>query len=53
MKREKAAYRLYSDLAAKVQDAEIKKLFEGLAQEEAKHKLYFETQYDEEVLKDN
>jgi rubrerythrin len=53
MKREKAAYRLYSDLAGKVQDAEIKALFEGLAQEEAKHKLYFETQYDEQVLKDN
>jgi rubrerythrin len=53
MKPEKAAHRLYSDLAGKVQDAEIKALFEGLAQEEAKHKLYFETQYDEQVLKDN
>jgi rubrerythrin len=53
MKREKKAYRLYSDLAQKVEDAEIKDLFLGLAQEEAKHKLYFETQYDDQVLRDN
>lgn len=53
MKREKAAYRLYSDLAGKVDDPEIKDLFMGLAQEEAKHKLYFEVQYDEQVLGDN
>ena len=31
MKREKAAYRLYSDLAAKVDDPEVKDLFLGLA----------------------
>jgi len=53
MKREKAAYRLYSDLAAKVEDPEVKDLFLGLAQEEAKHKLYFEVQYDDQVLRDN
>ncbi len=53
MKREKAAFRLYSDLARKVDDVELKTLFEGLAQEEAKHKLYFETQYDDQVLRDN
>ena len=53
MKREKAAYRLYSDLAAKVEDPEIKDLFLSLAQEEAKHKLYFEVQYDDQVLRDN
>lgn len=53
MKREKAAYRMYSDMAAKIDDAELKDLFLGLAQEEAKHKLYFETQYDDRVLKDN
>jgi len=53
MKREKAAYRLYSDLAQKVDDAEMKDLFLGLAQEEAKHKLYFETQYDDQILRDN
>jgi rubrerythrin len=53
MKREKKAYRLYSDLAQKVDDAEIRDLFLGLAQEEAKHKLYFETQYDDQILRDN
>ena len=53
MKREKAAYRLYSDLAQKVDDAEMKDLFLGLAQEEAKHKLYFETEYDDQILRDN
>ena len=53
MKREKAAYRLYSDLAAKVDSLELKDLFLGLAQEEAKHKLYFETQYDDQILRDN
>ena len=53
MKREKVAYRLYTDLAAKAESPEMKELFSGLAQEEAKHKLYFEVQYDEQVLKDN
>ncbi|MDJ0806803.1 MAG: ferritin family protein [Gammaproteobacteria bacterium] len=53
MKREKAAYRLYSDLASKVDDPDVKDLFLGLAQEEAKHKLYFETQYDDQILRDN
>ncbi|MDH3521732.1 MAG: ferritin family protein [Myxococcales bacterium] len=53
MKREKAAFRLYTDLAARVDDAELRALFLGLAQEEAKHKLYFETQYDERVLRNN
>lgn len=53
MKREKAAYRLYSDLAQKVADAELRELFLGLAQEEAKHKLYFETQYDDQIMRDN
>ena len=53
MQREKAAYRLYSDLASKIEDAEIKNLFLALAQEEAKHKLHFEVEYDENILKDN
>lgn len=53
MKREKSAYRLYSDLARKVDDPELKEIFLGLAQEEAKHKLYFETEYDDQILRDN
>lgn len=53
MKREKAAYRLYSDMARKIDDPELRALFLGLAQEEAKHKLYFEVQYDDQVMRDN
>lgn len=53
MKREKAAYRMYMDLAAKVDDESLRELFLGLAQEEAKHKLYFEVEYDERILQDN
>ena len=53
MKREKAAYELYTDMAAKVSDAGLQEVFRGLAKEEAKHKLYFESEYDERVLRDN
>ena len=53
MKKEKAAFRLYSDLAAKTDDANRKETMLGLAQEEAKHKLRFEVEYDEFVLTEN
>jgi rubrerythrin len=53
MKQEKAAFRLYSDLAASADDEGIRNLFLGLAQEEAKHKLRFEIEYDEDFLRDN
>ncbi len=53
MKREKAAYRLYLKLSEKAPNDDMKNLFEGLAQEEAKHKLRFEVEYDEFVLRDN
>ena len=49
MKMEKAAFRLYSDLAANTDDTGLKDLFLSLAQEEAKHKLRFELEYDENV----
>jgi len=52
MKREKAAFRLYSDLAAEAPDAEVRETFLALAQEEAKHKLRFEIEYDEQILKE-
>lgn len=52
MKKEKAAYRLYMDLARRV-TGEPRDLFLRLAQEEAKHKLRFETEYDEHVLAEN
>ena len=53
MKQEKAAFRLYTDLAARTDDAEIQGILLGLAQEEAKHKLRFEVEYDENILTEN
>lgn len=53
MKREKAAFRLYTDLSTLAEDGEVKTTFLGLAQEEAKHKLRFEVEYDESVLIEN
>jgi rubrerythrin len=53
MKKEKAAFRLYSDIAAATEDATLRDVFLALAQEEAKHKLRFEVEYDEVVLRDN
>lgn len=53
MKKEKAAYRLYLDLAAVAEDEELTDMFLLLSQEEAKHKLRFEIEYDRVVMKDN
>jgi len=53
MKKEKAAYRLYTDLAKTVVDENLKNTFQALAQEEAKHKLRFEIAYDDEILTEN
>jgi rubrerythrin len=53
MKEEKAAFRLYLDLANRTEDARLKKTFLMLAQEEAKHKLRFEIEYDDYILKEN
>ncbi len=53
MKREKAAFRLYSDLADMADHDDIRRTFQALAQEEAKHKLRFEIEYDENVLTEN
>ena len=50
MKKEKAAFKLYNDLASTTDHQEIKSLFFALAQEEAKHKLRFEIEYDDNVL---
>ncbi len=52
MKREKAAFRLYSKLATRL-DGELRELFLRLAQEEAKHKLRFEIEYDDHILTEN
>ena len=53
MKAEKAAFRLYQDLASITDDPTLKQTLLGLAQEEAKHKLRFEIEYDDQVLKEN
>ena len=53
MKRERAALKFYNDMAEKVTDANLKQVFVGLAKEEAKHKLFFETEYEERVLMHN
>ncbi len=53
MKAEKAAYRLYNDLAEATDDENAKNLFLTLAQEEAKHKLRFEVEYDNSVYAEN
>jgi rubrerythrin len=53
MKKEKAAFRMYTDLASVADDAALKGLLQGLAQEEAKHKLRFEMEYDDQVLQEN
>ena len=47
MKKEKAAFRLYSDLAATAPNKALEQPFLALAQEEAKHKLRFEIEYDD------
>ena len=53
MEKEKAAFHLYIDLAAAVEDNGQKATFLLLAQEEAGHKLRFEIEYDDMILKEN
>ncbi len=50
MKEEKAAFRMYTELAEASDDENVRAMLLGLAQEEAKHKLRFEIEYDEYVL---
>ena len=53
MGKEKAAFKLYSRLSEKAPGNELKNIFMMLAQEESKHKLRFEIEYDDFVLKEN
>jgi len=46
MKKEKAAFKLYTDLAAVATEEEIQQSLLALAQDEARHKLRFEIEYD-------
>lgn len=53
MQREKASFKLYSDLAMAAESDDLRQTFEALAQEEAKHKLRIEIEYDSRILGDN
>jgi rubrerythrin len=47
MKREEQALRMYNELQGKTDNPENVKVFKILCQEEAKHKSFFETLYDD------
>jgi len=47
MKREEQALRMYNELQGKTDNPENVKVFQILCQEEAKHKSFFETLYDD------
>lgn len=53
MKMEKAAFRLYTDMAYRTTDPALRQALMALAQEEAKHKLRFELEYDSFVQPEN
>lgn len=51
IKREEHSLKLYNHMASGTEQPELKKLFLALAQEESKHKLRLESEYDENILK--
>jgi len=53
MHREKGAFKLYTKLSESTNNNDLKKLFARLAEEEASHKLKFEIEYDDFVLREN
>jgi len=53
MKAEKAAFRMYNDLAAVANEGDLKETLMLLAQEEARHKLRFEIEYDDNFQREN
>jgi rubrerythrin len=53
MKKEKKAFKMYTDLAEATDDENLQTTFLSLAQEEAKHKLRFEIEYDDYVMAEN
>lgn len=53
MKREKAAFKLYMKLSSIAPNEDLRIVFKNLANEEAKHKLNFELEYDEIVYREN
>ncbi len=53
MKKEKKAFQLYTCLSLLMHNKNDSDLFASLAQQEAKHKLRFELEYDNVVLKED
>jgi len=53
MKKEISAFKLYLELSNRAKNTDMKNVFLSLAQEESKHKLRFELEYDEFVLREN
>jgi rubrerythrin len=51
MKREEKSFKLYNDLAKKIEQEDLVEVFKMLSQEEAKHKLALETLYDDHMAK--
>jgi rubrerythrin len=46
MEKEEAAFRTYVNLAGSIKDEKSREVLFELAQEEVKHKLRFQTEYD-------
>lgn len=53
MKAEKNAYVMYTNLANAAKDSALKELLQGLAAEEAGHKLRFEMEYNDQFMGQN
>ena len=53
MKREKSSLKLYNDLSELAGSEDMRSIFTALAQEEAKHKLRLETEYEKEIYSEN
>ena len=52
IEKEEAAYKMYVNMAAGVKDGNSREILMSIAQEEVKHKLRFQTEYDA-LLKSN
>ncbi|MFH1716712.1 MAG: ferritin family protein [Planctomycetota bacterium] len=46
IEKEDAAFRIYVTMAAKAREEELREMFLALAEEEIKHKIRFQTEYD-------
>ncbi|MCD6297808.1 MAG: ferritin family protein [Deltaproteobacteria bacterium] len=52
IRKERASFRLYANLATIVEEAQARQTLLALAEEEARHMVRFETEYNEMVLKE-